>query len=272
MSGVKGMETPESGASKMSDDQSSESNLKLYITPEHPCSYLPNHQAKTLFVDPTVDKNPWLYQALIDMGFRRSGGMIYRPECDGCQACVPARIPISTFKPNRAQRRTWNRGIDQFTMKIKTAGFEEGHYVLYESYIKSRHPDGDMAETSRDKYRDFLICDWNDTAFIEFRSGNQLVAVAVTDLLPDGLSAVYTFFDPAMSKLGPGVFALLWQIEYARALKKTWLYLGYWVPGCAKMEYKNRYQPLQIYLENEWRVYDEHSPPTLETLSTQLQR
>ncbi|PLY12003.1 MAG: arginyltransferase [Sedimenticola sp.] len=245
------------------------SSLRLYITPQHPCSYLPDHQAKTLFLDPHANKNSWLYQALIEMGFRRSGDMIYRPECDDCQACVPVRLPVNQFTPNRSQRRAWQRSVAQMSVEIKSSEFNEDHYRLYESYISDRHPGGEMADTTVEKYLDFLTCSWNETLFIEFRLDTRIAAVAVTDVLPSGLSAVYTFFDPAIEKLSPGVFALLWQIELAKKLQLPWLYLGYWVPGCRKMEYKTRYQPIQVYRENQWQNYQEIAPITLKSLSRQ---
>ncbi|MCG8427031.1 MAG: arginyltransferase [Chromatiales bacterium] len=236
----------------MAKDQAANSDLLLYITPEHNCAYLPDRQARTVFVDPNAEKDPWLYQALIDKGFRRSGDMIYRPECDGCQACISVRIPVNSFHPNRSQRRAWKRG-SSINVTCRSSDDALTYYPLYEKYIKTRHPNGEMSDTSEAKYLDFLTCHWLECLFFEFNLADQLVAVAVTDVLPSGLSAVYTFFDPDFSHLSLGTYAILWQIERARQLNLKWLYLGYWVPHCQKMAYKNQFTPIQTYIDQQWQ-------------------
>lgn len=227
--------------------------LLLYLSREHDCSYLPGRSARSLIIDPEARMSPTLYGMLLERGFRRSGGMVYRPECPTCKECVPIRIPVSRFQPRRAQRRIWKRhqGLE---MRERGPRFLQEHYDLYTRYILSRHPDGEMADISEEKYMVFLACDWCDTRFFEFRQGSgQLVAVAVTDLLPEGLSAVYTFFEPACSHLSPGVLSVLWQIHAARERGLTWLYLGYWIQGCRKMRYKEEYRPIQTLVANRWQ-------------------
>jgi leucyl-tRNA---protein transferase len=208
-----------------------------------------------MFIDPEAKKHSTLYQSLLDMGFRRSGSDIYRPDCQGCQSCVPIRLPVDRFTPRRSQRRVWNR--HQATLKVTTltARFSQDHFDLYLRYINSRHPEGEMANPTEDDYRRFLISSWCDTSFVEFRIDGKLLSVAVIDMLPHGISAVYTFFDPEMDTLSPGVFAILWQINETKRLGLPWLYLGYWVPGCQKMEYKQDYRPVQVYSEGVWKEF-----------------
>ncbi len=237
------------------DNSNHENYLRLLKTPEHQCSYLPNLSTQTLFIDPVAEKSTWLYQSLLDLGFRRSGRDIYRPDCPGCKACIPVRIPVARFSPRRSQRRVWERHQAGLSIKIAPARFIREHFELYTKYMNSRHPDGDMANPTEDEYRRFLITPWCDTAFVEFYSDDKLFSVAVIDLLPYGISAVYTFFDPEMSHLSPGVLAILWQINEAERLGLPWLYLGYWVPGCQKMQYKQDYRPIQVYSEEIWKEF-----------------
>jgi leucyl-tRNA---protein transferase len=230
-------------------------HIRLFRTADHPCSYLPGTEARTQFIDPDTEKNTLLYQSLIDMGFRRSGSEIYRPDCQGCAACIPVRIPVERFSPRRSQRRVWNRHQSTLRATLHPAKFNQEHFELYCKYMDSRHPDGEMSNPTAEDYRRFLIAPWCDTCFVEFRSDGRLLCVAVIDMLSRGISAVYTFFDPGMSELSPGVLAILWQINQANSLGLTWLYLGYWVQGCRKMEYKQSYRPVQLYSEGVWKEF-----------------
>lgn len=237
-----------------------DNRLQLYLTPDHPCSYLDERLARTLVIDPDADKSPQLYQQLIEMGFRRSGEMIYRPDCESCSDCISTRIPVAEFKPKRSQQRAWNRNRNNFRIVERDAEFDPAHFELFRRYIGTRHPDGEMSDTSEEGYRSFLTAPWCDTRFIEFHLDEQLVAVAVTDLLPLGLSAVYTFFDPDYSGISPGVFSILWQVESAKQRGLPWLYLGYWVPGCRKMAYKTEYRPIQLFKQGKWRPFKAAEP------------
>lgn len=240
-------------------------HIRLFRTAGHSCAYLPGLEAKTLFIDPDADKDTMLYQSLIDVGFRRSGIEIYRPDCCDCHACIPVRIPVDRFAPRRSQRRVWNQHQSSMNVTSLPAEFRPEHFELYTKYINSRHPDGEMANPSEDDYRRFLITHWCNTRFVEFRTGDRLFSVAVIDMLPHGISAVYTFFDPEMSGLSPGVLAILWQIKHARNLELTWLYLGYWVHGCRKMEYKQNYRPVQLFSEGVWTEFSTAETITLES-------
>lgn len=233
--------------------------LPLYQTPPHPCGYLPGMIACNVFVDPDVAMNPAAYSSLLSQGFRRSGAHVYRPWCDTCQACVPARIPVDDFKAGRSQRRARqeNRGLE---VRSVPAGFDPEHYALYQAYTRARHEDGEMADATIAEYEDFLVAPWCDTRFLEFRLEGRVVAVAVTDVLDDALSAVYTFYDPALQQRSLGVNAILHQIDLARSEGLTWLYLGYWIGNSRKMSYKGRYRPLELLRNGCWQRFEAQQP------------
>lgn len=227
------------------------STLKLFATQPHPCSYLDGQEATTVFVDPEANIDPALYTQLSQLGFRRSGAHLYRPQCLRCQACVSSRIPVKAFKPNRSQRRCLqlNRDLSlQITKDINTLE----HYNLYSRYIESRHQDGDMYPPSEDQYKAFLTSEWEITQFIEFRLEGRLIGVSVCDRLGDGLSAVYTFYDAGEESRSLGKFAILAQIEKAKSLGLDYLYLGYWIKECEKMNYKIQYRPLELLVNRRW--------------------
>lgn len=225
--------------------------LRFFATPPHACSYLEDRRATTLFVDPAAEIDNDLYSSLSALGFRRSGRHVYRPHCEGCNACIPVRIPAAEFVPRRAQRRIRRRNAD-LEVRITEPRLTEENYALYARYIAARHADGDMYPPSPDQFRSFLLCEWSDTLFAEFRADGELIAVAVTDQVSDGLSAIYTFYDPDQGHRSPGVLAILWQIEHARTLGRTHLYLGYWIRQCQKMSYKTDYRPLEMFVGERW--------------------
>lgn len=231
--------------------RASSQTLRLYATPEHECSYLSDRIAVTLFADPQYTKDSWVQGALTEQGFRRSGPHLYRPHCPGCVACEAVRIAASRFKPSRSQRRTWQRNRD-LHVSVREQSFEQEHYDLYVRYVTTRHAGGGMDEPSPHKYQEFLLCPWAETRLLEFRLADRLLAVAVSDKLPDALSAVYTFFDPNDSARSLGVYAVLWQIEAARRAALHWLYLGYAIDDCAKMSYKRDYRPQQRFIGGQW--------------------
>jgi arginine-tRNA-protein transferase len=227
--------------------------LLLYATPAHECSYIPAREAVTLFADPDHPKDPWLQGALTEQGFRRSGRHIYRPRCPQCSACEPVRVCAQAFAPNRSQRRTWRRNRD-LQVQVREQSFVREHYDLYVRYVTQRHPDGGMDDPTPGKYEDFLLCPWSDTRLIEFRECDELIAVAVSDRLPEALSAVYTFFAPEHESRGLGVYAVLWQIHAARQAGMRWLYLGYAIDACRKMAYKQLYRPQERFRNGRWEA------------------
>ncbi len=226
-------------------------SLAFYATPAHDCSYLPDREATTLFADPGFPKDTRLYTLLSRSGFRRSGKHIYRPHCRACQACTPTRVLVAEFQWRRAQRRSWRRNSDLRVRAVEPE-LREDHYALYRRYINFRHPDGGMQNPTKEQYLEFLTSHWSMTTFYEFRLGARLVAVAVTDELLDGWSAVYTFFDPDCRERSLGVYTILWQVEEVRRRELPWLYLGYFIAGSSKMRYKCEYRPQEHYLDGRW--------------------
>jgi arginine-tRNA-protein transferase len=227
------------------------SDLKVFATHPHQCSYLGEQQATTLFIDPETNIDVKTYSQLADVGFRRSGAHIYRPHCDNCNACISVRVPVTDFKPNRNQRKVINRNSDLKTIEIDNIHSDEC-YQLYHRYISVRHQDGDMYPPTPEQYESFLNDELGNTRYFGLYKDETLVAVAVTDILENGLSAIYTFFDPDCSKRSLGSYAILWQIKKCLELELPYLYLGYWIKQCQKMSYKSDYRPLQLLVNNRW--------------------
>jgi arginine-tRNA-protein transferase len=223
----------------------------VFATHPHECSYLPEEQATTLFVDPAAHVDVRLYSQLSELGFRRSGPHLYRPHCAGCDACIPARIPVADFKPNRQQRRIWQRNQDlRVEDRIDLSGDE--FYDLYARYIEGRHRDGDMYPPTRQQFESFLTREWGATHYYCTYAEDRLIAVAVVDTIDSGLSAIYTFFDPDMTARSLGVYAVLWQIQEARKQGLASVYLGYWIKQCRKMAYKINYRPVELLISGRW--------------------
>jgi len=192
---------------------------------------------------------------LCEYGFRRSGGQVYRPRCVDCNACIPVRVMAGEFVPNRQQKRNLKHNAD-LTLHIAKPRFTEEYYHLYSRYIEYRHADGDMYPATPEQFSNFLLCELPFARFYEFRLGERLLAVAVTDELPRGLTAVYTFYDPDEEKRSLGRFAILSQINQCKRLGLPALYLGYSISQCRKMNYKTEYQPVQMMLyNNHWFRY-----------------
>ena len=235
------------------NNQQKNITLEFYVTPEHECPYLEQQQSKTLFLNPELEPDENIYNWLIDKGFRRSGDHVYRPHCASCKACVSVRIESDKFSANKQQRRCFKKG-KRFITKIHPAKFDQPHYQLFERYINSRHADGDMYPTSEKQYQDFILCDWMNTQFLDFiePTTGQLIACCVFDQLKDGLSAIYTFFDPDFSKFSPGRLSVLTLIELNGQLKLSYVYLGYWIKDCRKMSYKGEYRPIECFIEDRW--------------------
>jgi arginyl-tRNA--protein-N-Asp/Glu arginylyltransferase len=233
------------------------SGLKFFSTPPHNCSYLDNLQATTLFADPEATMNNTIYNQLSGYGFRRSGNYIYKPQCLNCQACISVRIPVHEFSMNRQQQRVWKKNQD-ITVRRVAPTYYQNHYDLYVRYIKQRHADGDMYPPSVAQYLSFLFSDWSDTHLYEFLLDDKLVAVAVCDVLKNGLSAVYTFYDTAYEQRSLGTYAILWEIDCTQKIGMDFLYLGYWVKDSPKMAYKRNFKPLEALIEQLWRPLNDN--------------
>ena len=226
-------------------------DLKVYTTYPHSCSYLAEQEATTLFVDPRTPVDGRLYSQLSELGFRRSGSHLYRPHCSKCNACIPARVPVHQFKPRRSQRRTWNRNRDLQVSQLQSIATDE-YFDLYRRYIEARHRDGDMYPPVREQYESFLSDEWGVTEYYRMELPGQLAGVAVVDRLEDGLSAIYTFFDPQLERRSLGNYMVLWQLRKAAQEDLDYLYLGYWIKQCQKMSYKVQFRPLELYINGRW--------------------
>lgn len=235
----------------MQDSNSDHGQVQFFLTPKHPCSYLNRNNAQTLFFDPREIVTPDIYQTLTDQGFRRSGSHLYRPHCGTCSACIPTRVPVDAFRLKRSQKRVLKKNSDVH-VRLEEATFSRRHYHLYERYISLRHADGDMYPASEDQYRSFLLSPWSNSVFLSIYAGEKLLSVAVTDKQTNGLSAIYTFFEPAEDHRSLGVLSILKQIELCRELGLSYLYLGYWIKDCDKMNYKTQYRPTELFVNSRW--------------------
>ena len=237
-------------------------SLPLFTTPTRSCPYLKDKEATTAYVDPRFIKTRTLYTHLSQCGFRRSGEQIYSPRCPYCAACIPVRVPVNRFVAHRSHRRILKRNAD-LSVTVQETVFSKEHLALYRRYISARHPGGEMDHSTDEDYLHFLTSSWCDTSFVEFRLNSELLAIAVTDHLNDGLSAVYTFFEPTATRRSLGVYTVLWQIEQTRRHALPWLYLGYWIDGSKKMHHKINYQPQEHFHNGHWeewrRDYPNHS-------------
>lgn len=225
--------------------------LEFCLTDKHDCGYLTAQQATTLFVNPAITLQQQHYSYLATVGFRRSGNNIYRPHCEQCNLCVPVRLNVKKYIASKQQKRCWNKNTDIITIS-HPAQYNEDHFQLYSRYLSSRHPNSGMDPLSKSAYEDIINSNWCHSELLEFRKDQRLVAVAVMDKLKDGLSAVYTFFEPELSKLSLGTLAIQHEIKIAQQRNLSWLYLGYWNSESQKMSYKTHFQPLQYFFNNGW--------------------
>lgn len=233
--------------------------LQFYATAPYSCSYLSDRVARSQVATPAHLINADLYGELVSNGFRRSGMYTYRPYCDGCKACTACRVNIQQFAPKRYQKRAFKKH-QGLQAKVGHLAYIQEHYELYMSYQKDRHAGGGMDSDDQDQYQQFLLQSKVNTRLVEFRDGpndpepGKLRIVSIIDIIQDGLSSVYTFFDTSVENASYGTYCIMWQLEQAKKLNLPYLYLGYLIKESPKMAYKSEFQPLEILVDDHWQL------------------
>lgn len=226
--------------------------IVFYATATYPCSYLDGETARSQVAAPPNRVDAQVYSTLLAQGFRRSGEYVYRPACDDCRACVPVRLLVEDFVPNRSQIRAGKRHAH---LQVRMLGLKylDEHFQLYRRYQAERHPGGGMDHDDREQYENFILKS-NVTSFlVEFREGDVLRMVSLIDQVADGLSSAYTFYDPDVPGASFGTCNIIWQAGLAHQMGLPYLYLGYWIEACRKMAYKTRFQPLEGLVDGIWQ-------------------
>lgn len=234
----------------MSKPNDSEIGVQTYLTSPYPCSYIGGRQARSQVVAPPQRVDRALYSQLVAIGFRRSGDFAYRPLCDACSACIPIRLLVDHLQINRSMRRCLKINAT-VTARDCPLDMNDEHAALYERYQWERHRDNDADDL--DSYRQLLLKSRVDTRLVEFRENNKLLMVSIIDCVTDGLSAVYTFYEPYAAQRSLGVYNIVWQAREAQRLSLPYLYLGYWIAESQKMAYKSNFHPHQCFIDGRWQ-------------------
>jgi arginine-tRNA-protein transferase len=238
---------------------------QFYVTSEQPCPYLKERLERKLFTHLTPDRSPSMVDNMLRGGFRRSQHIAYLPYCDSCSACVSVRVPVDIFSPSRSQRRALGKCSDLVPVQVEAKVTNE-HYDLFRDYIDHRHGDGGMADMTVTDFSMMVEDSTVDTHLVEYRprpaslsnsAPGPLVAAALIDQLSDGLSMVYSYFDPRWSSNSMGTYMVLNHIERTRQLGLPYLYLGYWIEGSKTMDYKTRFLPQQHLTGDGWKNWTE---------------
>ena len=229
------------------------SSIRLLQSSPQPCIYKPGEHATSVFLDPYITITKRMSSKLSELGYRRSGAHLYRPDCQFCHACISCRIPVAQFRLSRSYKRVLSRNND-LTMVEQSNLADDNSYALYSKYISERHGDGDMFPATMEEFESFIKTRMVNTRFHLFYEQGNLVMVSVIDELDQGVSAVYTFYDTDLNNRSLGKYAILRQINYCQSRGLPYLFLGYWIRGCAKMHYKISFRPIELLLDDEWIV------------------
>jgi leucyl-tRNA---protein transferase len=232
---------------------------QFYVTAPQPCPYLPGQSERKLFTALSGEGARALNDTLSLQGFRRSQNVLYRPACSDCAACLSARIRVADFKPSRSQRRVIKRNT-ALKREATSPWATEEQFQLFRRYLESRHADGGMADMDVFEFAAMIeetpvrsrVVEYTQTLTTEVGTTRELVAVCLTDVLVDGLSLVYSFYDPAREGDSLGTYMILDHVELARQVGLEYVYLGYWVRGSAKMGYKARFGSIEVYRDGAW--------------------
>jgi leucyl-tRNA---protein transferase len=225
--------------------------IQFYATTPYACGYLEGRLAQSLIATPHHLIDAQAYGSLIQLGFRRSGKFAYRPHCENCNACIPVRIPVAEFVPSRSQRRAWKQH-QNLTASIIPLAYTDEHFRLYQAYQLARHSGDNTEQDSTEQYRNFLVLSNVESVMVEFRLDGVLKIVSVVDIVTDGISAVYTFYDAADTNCSYGTYSILWLIDWARQHNRKYFYLGYWIEASQKMAYKQKFLPQEAFIDGEW--------------------
>lgn len=226
--------------------------IQFYVTAPYPCSYLSNQLAQSLIATPQHLVGAHQYSGLIQQGFRRSGSFVYRPHCENCNACIPVRLSVNLFKPTRSQKRAFN-AHQNLDVSIQDISFEEEHFLLYKHYQATRH-EGDLTQETAEQYQNFLAKSNVESVLITFKEKGTLKMVSVIDIVEDGISAVYTFYDTEDKQASYGTYSIMWLIKWCQSIGLPYLYLGYWIKNSRKMAYKQKFQPQEALIDGEWQI------------------
>ena len=234
-------------------------NLRFFLTAPSPCPYLPGRRERKVFTALDGYDAQGLHDNLTNVGFRRSQGIAYRPSCAGCEACISARVPVARFEFSRRWRRLLTRNAD-LSRSLRPAEARTEQFALLRRYLRARHPEGGMADMTFSDYVAMVEETAVRTHIIEYRYGagsrqGDLAAAVLVDVLSDGLSLVYSFYDPEETRRSLGAHIILDHIQQARAAGFSHVYLGYWIPGAEKMDYKAEFRPLELLVNGQWRTY-----------------
>ena len=226
--------------------------IQFYVTTKYSCGYIKGKDAQSIVATPYKNVNSKNFHSLMSDGFRRSGQYVYKPNCKNCNACIPIRVLAPYFNASRSQKRL-KKYLNKLSVKILPLTFNEEHYSLYVNYQNKRHRNNDGAEDGVADYNNFLIKSNVNSKLVEFRLNNDLKMITIIDIIDDGISAVYTFYDCGDQKLSLGTMSIIWLIEFCKKEDIPFLYLGYWIHASQKMKYKTNFKPYELMIEGVWQ-------------------